>query len=245
MASFIGLGIVLSFVFGCILLGLVAQLYYLLWWKKKNRNAAGVGGEISDQFFQKNPAGKAQQFTYLGNPDANGDEPDLELGSAKDPPSSKGFDDGPFDDGGVESELMRQHNLCGPPKFLFPISEETKEDLDSDDGKSRGGRSRKGSRTRSLSTEWASPNFNGSPLESYNVHGFNPLFESSTDSGVFMVRSSPPPKFKFLRDAEEKLLRRLMEEKAERTAFKNGGVCSGLLCQSSTQFSNGGKRGKW
>nr|GMC80824.1 mannan endo-1,4-beta-mannosidase 2-like isoform X2 [Ipomoea batatas] len=31
MASFSGLGIGLSFVFGCILMGLVAELYYLLW----------------------------------------------------------------------------------------------------------------------------------------------------------------------------------------------------------------------
>jgi hypothetical protein len=34
------------------------------------------------------------------------------------------------------------------------------------------------------------------------------------------LRSSPPPKFKFLRDAEEKLFRRLIEE-AERRASKN------------------------
>ncbi|KAL7204598.1 hypothetical protein ACSBR2_017636 [Camellia fascicularis] len=33
------------------------------------------------------------------------------------------------------------------------------------------------------------------------------------------LRSSPPPKFKFLRDAEEKLMRRLMEE-AEKRSFK-------------------------
>ena len=52
----------------------------------------------------------------------------------------------PFgEEGTVESELMRLHNLAGPPRFLFPIKEETKEDLESED------RSRKGSRTRSLS----------------------------------------------------------------------------------------------
>ncbi|KAJ1404099.1 hypothetical protein SESBI_26836 [Sesbania bispinosa] len=46
---------------------------------------------------------------------------------------------------------MRLHNLVGPPRFLFMIKEETKEDLESKDGKSRGYRSRKGSRPRSLS----------------------------------------------------------------------------------------------
>ncbi|RVW57018.1 hypothetical protein CK203_070516 [Vitis vinifera] len=33
---------------------------------------------------------------------------------------------------------MRLHNLAGPPRFLFTIKEETKEDLESDDGKSKG-----------------------------------------------------------------------------------------------------------
>jgi len=35
MAAFSGLGIGLSLVFGCLLLALAAELYYLLWWKKR------------------------------------------------------------------------------------------------------------------------------------------------------------------------------------------------------------------
>ncbi|CAI0474913.1 unnamed protein product [Linum tenue] len=117
---------------------------------------------------------------------------------------------------------MRLHNLAGPPRFLFTINEESKEDLESEDGKSRLG-SRQGSRTKSLSdillaVDTATPLF----TPSYHRQGFNPLFESSAEAELNRLRSSPPPKFKFLRDAEEKLLRRLLEEAQRR------GVGSGL-----------------
>ena len=52
----------------------------------------------------------------------------------------------PIGEEGVESELMRLHNLACPPRFLSTIKEGTEENLESEDGKSR-----KGSRTRSLS----------------------------------------------------------------------------------------------
>ncbi|KAG2274697.1 hypothetical protein Bca52824_057252 [Brassica carinata] len=115
---------------------------------------------------------------------------------------------------GFEAELMKLHNH----RLLFTIIEETKADLESDDGKSRLG-SR--SRTRSLSdlplgvndcttpgfTPLASPaTLTSSPLESYSHHGFNPLFESDGElefNKFFRSSSSssPPPKFKFLRDS--------------------------------------------
>ncbi|KAE8728009.1 hypothetical protein F3Y22_tig00004810pilonHSYRG00048 [Hibiscus syriacus] len=109
-------------------------------------------------------------------------ESDLELGSSKD------FLLKGYGEEGIESELMKLHNLAGPPRFLFTIKEETKEDLDSEDGQSRGDKSRKGSRTRSLSdliltidTQMASPPTIKSPplnpLDSYHRQGFNPLFD--------------------------------------------------------------------
>ncbi|RZC76013.1 hypothetical protein C5167_000150 [Papaver somniferum] len=49
----------------------------------------------------------------------------------------------------------------------------------------------------------------------YNNHGFNPLFESSTDVEISKIKSSPPPKFKFLKDAEEKLYRKSLVEEEE------------------------------
>ncbi|KAF5744618.1 hypothetical protein HS088_TW07G00193 [Tripterygium wilfordii] len=137
---------------------------------------------------------------------------------------------------------MRLHNLAGPPRFLFTIKEETKEDLESEDGKSRGDcKSRKSSRTRSLSdlilavdtpyvSPLASPPFKA-PLDSYFHHGFNPLFESTTEAELNRLRSSPPPKFKFMRDAEEKLQRKFMEE-AERKKSEN------VLCAQDSQVES-------
>lgn len=242
MTSFSGLGIGLSLVFGCLLLALVAELYYLLWWKKRitNREIEEDYSNHAKELFQfscwKKPSSVQTNSNSQENvrePDANhsSSESDLELGSSKDLLLKLNGEEN------VEiSELMRLHNLAGPPRFLFTINEETKEDLESEDGKSRGDRSRKGSRTRSLSdlilsvdtpylSPLPSPSLKSSPLsslDSYKHHGFNPLFESSTEAELSKLRSSPPPKFKFLRDAEEKLFRRLMEE-AEKRAAKNCG----------------------
>ncbi|XP_058199579.1 uncharacterized protein LOC131314751 [Rhododendron vialii] len=241
MACFSGLGIGLSFLFGCIFLGLVAEIYYVLWWKKRNTSSSrGIEHPFYTNHIKRiphlfrwkkpssEPASKTQQVTNsLTNPDANnGPEPDLELGLTKDLlQRHKGYGEE-----GVEAELIRLHNLCGPPRFLFTINEETKEDLESNDG-----RSRKGSRARSLSdflvsmetpvlTPLASPTVKGNnnPLDSYS--GFNPLFESFSEAEINKMRSSPPPKFKFLRDAEEKLLRRLMEEAQKRALNHYGSV---------------------
>lgn len=268
MGSFSGLGIGLSFVFGCILLGLVAELYYLLWWKKKISNrdiedqftttTSYGASDLSNLFCWKKPKGgggvvfvsrensshglttpaTAAEDDAAGN-NGGREEQDLEMG--KDLTSkSEGYGEE-----SVESELMRLHNLCGPPRFLFTIKEETKEDLESEDGKSR---SRKGSRTRSLSdlllavdnnnsnntpflTPLSSPPIKSAAaaaqsLDSYYHHGFNPLFESISEAELNKLRSSPPPKFKFLRDAEEKLIKRLIllqEGEKNRAPIKNGG----------------------
>ncbi|XVF20071.1 hypothetical protein REPUB_Repub11eG0166700 [Reevesia pubescens] len=250
MTSFSGLGIGLSSVFGCLLLALVAELYYLLWWKKRI-----VSSEVEDDYnnyakelihffcWKKSASLHAATSTnsnqdLVKDQDTNGVQPDLELGSNNDL-VLKGFGEE-----GVESELMRLHNLAGPPRFLFTIKEETKDDLESADG-----RSRKGSRARSLSdliltvdtpflSPLASPPLKSPPLntiDSYHCQGFNPLFKSSTDAELNRLRSSPPPKFKFLRDAEEKLLSRLMLE-AEKRVQKNGGSLqdSGVKAVNST-----------
>ncbi|KAB2020975.1 hypothetical protein E1A91_D07G111600v1 [Gossypium mustelinum] len=243
MTSFSGLSIGLSLVFGCLLLALVAELYYLLWWKKRITSSQveddynNYAKELVQLFCWKKSASlhastAANNNNNQGlvkNKDSNSVEPDLELGSSRSL-LVKGFGEE-----GVESELMRLHNLAGPPRFLFTIKEETKEDLESEDGRSRGEKSRKGSRTGSLSdlmltvdtplSPLASPPLKSPPLnpfDSYHRNGFNPLFESSTDAELNKLRSSPPPKFKFLRDAEEKLLDRLMLE-AEKRVQRNGG----------------------
>ncbi|KAL0390196.1 UNVERIFIED_CONTAM: hypothetical protein Scaly_0376700 [Sesamum calycinum] len=187
-------------------MGLVGELYYFLWWKKRVAYTSSSNREIEDfsfLFCWKRPsstsfnssAGSTQELTNsVRNPQ---EQEDLEMGSTKDL-ELKGYGEQ-----GVETELMRMHNLCGPPRFLFTIKEENKEDLESEDGKSR-----KGSRTKSFKP----------PLDSYcyTNHGLNPLFESLTEAEINRLRSSPPPKFKFLKAAEDKLIRRLLMEEAER-----------------------------
>ncbi|XP_010535505.1 PREDICTED: uncharacterized protein LOC104810787 [Tarenaya hassleriana] len=243
-----GLAIGLSLVFGCLLLALVAEVYYLLRWNKNKKSKRVISQESEEEKEEEHNNGYAKDLIQLfcfkkpqslqpnngggeiaRNPDGDFDETrDLELGLMKHLAGDAGF----------EAELMKLHNQ----RFLFTIKEETKEDLESDDGRSRKG-SR--SRTRSLSdlalgvndcntpsffTPLASPTMksSSSPLESYPNHGFNPLFESEGEREFNRFfrssssSSSPPPKFKFLRDAEEKLRRRLMEEEKKR----NGSVSS-------------------
>lgn len=230
MSSFSGLGIGLSFVFGCILMALVAELYYLLWVRKRipknetetqynnnNNTTTPYATELSHLFCWKKPT-KNVSSQQRSNTEMTGhvhdQDQDLELGNSKDL-LLKGYGED-----SVESELMRLHNLCGPPRFLFTIKEETKEDLESEDGKSR---SRNKSFSDLILTPLSSPPIKTQNLDSYNCQGFNPLFESSNE--LNKLKSSPPPKFKFLRDAEEKLIRRLIELEAEKKVIKSD-VCS-------------------
>ncbi|GKU91920.1 hypothetical protein SLEP1_g5725 [Rubroshorea leprosula] len=229
MKSLSSVGLGLSIVFGCLLLALVAELYYLLWWKKKfvNRNVENDYINPAREFlcmFCWRRASSSMSHKHL-NPQEIRIRDTLVQDTEH---SNKDLLLKPFGEDSLETELNRLHCL-GPPRFLFTIIEETKEDLESEDGKSR-----KGSRGRSLSdfiltmetpylTPIASPPFFTPPLtpmaleSSYTQQqGFNPLFESTTDAEFNRIRSSPPPKFKFLQDAEEKLQRRkLMEETAK------------------------------
>ncbi|OVA18335.1 hypothetical protein BVC80_1835g773 [Macleaya cordata] len=241
MTSFSSLGIGLSLVFSCLLLALVAELYYLLWWKKRVPNT-----EIQDDY--SSSSSSAREFLYLFcwkkpsslsstglNPQElfNGHEQETQLHLHSN--SSKELFLNPFGDDSIEAELMRLHNLSGPPRLLFTIKEETKEDLESEDGRSRGNKKV----SRSLAdllvavetpflTPMSSPRLLTPPLtpiDSYNQHGFNPLFESSVDPEMCKRRSSPPPKFKFLKDAEEKLYRkRLIEEAKKRVSVEDDRV---------------------
>ena len=238
-----GLGIVLSVVFGCLLLALVGELYCLLWWKKQkilssptNRIQEDYSNHAKEMFYlfcwdkpttiinnssSNNPNGS--------NPDENEHDPDLEMGlEARRDLLLKALGEE-----AVDADILK---LAGHPRFLFTIKEETKEDLESEDGKSRAD---KRSRTRSLSdlimaletqTPYLSPvssppnNSNlkviSSNLVKNNNNYNNPLFESSVEAEIYRLRSSPPPKFKFLRDAEEKLYRSLIEEAQKSGIFK-------------------------
>ncbi|KAL8191635.1 hypothetical protein R6Q57_028366 [Mikania cordata] len=232
MSSFSGLEIGLGVIFGCILLVLSVELYYLLWWKKrysKNREDA------ENQHFSSANITPRTFFCYTScwktskcpktqvkdlHPHIKQQDSDMVVG--------QDLELQRLEDESLDLELMRLHNLRGPPRFLFTINEETKEDLESEVSK-------RGSRSRSLSdildtfgTPFLSPL--ASPplkvqqhhtLEVYNHHGLNPLFESN-EYAINKMGSSPPPKFKFLRDAEEKLLKKLMHMEGEkRIVFEN------------------------
>ncbi|KVI11967.1 hypothetical protein Ccrd_009615 [Cynara cardunculus var. scolymus] len=229
MSSFSGLEIGLCFLFGCILFVLSAELYYLLWWKKrlsKNRE------DIESLHFSSSNTTLPSYISCCWETSKSPKTQDKDLQTHvkkrdSDMGSGQNLVSKGLGDESLDLELMRLHNLGGPPRFLFTINEETKEDLESE-------RSKKGSRTRSLSdvldtpdTPFLSPL--ASPplklpqppnLEAYNHHGLNPLFES-TEFTINKMGSSPPPTFKFLRDAEEKLLKRLMQTEGEkRESFK-------------------------
>ncbi|GAB2242310.1 hypothetical protein Droror1_Dr00019085 [Drosera rotundifolia] len=199
-------GLLLSLVCGFLVLALVAELCYLLWWRKEKLSHTRIEPSYSARITETDIH----------------DHLDIESGSAKAVLLQSCGEDS------MDSEIMRLHSLFGPPRFLFTINEETKEDLESDDGKSKGDWSRKGSRARSLSdivltieTPFLSP-LPSPPLkvstaalanlDPYDHKGLNSLIEPSMELELSMSRSSSPPKFKFLRDAEEKLHRRLLEE---------------------------------
>ncbi|XP_065870768.1 uncharacterized protein [Euphorbia lathyris] len=237
MRSLSSVGLGLSIVFGCLLLALVAELYYLFWWKRRfskreigdDYSSSPAARELLYMFCLKGPSSlrhsqdlcssvRITDALVSHDQDFTATNKDLWL---------KPYGGSSSDDSVVDNaELMRLNSLSGPPRFLFTIVEETKEDLESEDGKSR---------SRSLSdlllnvvetpylTPLASPPFFTPPLtpmdSSYTHKRFNHLFESEADAEFNKIRSSPPPKFKFLLDAEEKLYRRkLMEESGKEAA---------------------------
>ncbi|KAE8669255.1 ubiquitin-conjugating enzyme E2 7 [Hibiscus syriacus] len=200
MKSLSSVGLGLSIVFVLLFLALIAELYYLLWWKKRlTTNSVDIENDYNNSatelfymFCWKksalSPHGIQRQPSHHVH---------HHLQSNKDVffnPYGDGDDDG--DDDGL-----------GPPGLLFTIVEETKEDLESEEGV-----------VFSVETPYltplASPPFLTPPLTPLEAAcgPFNPLFESSNggDSDTLSSSSSPPPKFRFLQEAEEKLHRKKM-----------------------------------
>ncbi|XP_076903596.1 uncharacterized protein LOC143558698 [Bidens hawaiensis] len=208
-SSSVGLG--LSLVFGCLLLALIAELYYLLWCKKR----------VANRDIQESYNSPAREFLYLfcwkkpSSLSSTGLTTDTQVHEPQ-PPSWLRPVGQDCDDMTIEA----LHNLSGPPRFLFTIKEETKEDLESED------KSKKSSRGRSLSdvvfsvetpffTPLASPPYLTPPItpRDSTCRPFSPLRHSSSDAEFNRIWASPPPKFKFLRDAEDKLQKRKLNER--------------------------------
>uniref|UniRef100_A0A7N0UM61 Uncharacterized protein n=1 Tax=Kalanchoe fedtschenkoi TaxID=63787 RepID=A0A7N0UM61_KALFE len=221
MQPFVSIGIAVVLFFGLVSIGAAGKVYHLLRWRRKKLiESSGVietvvGERGSDDnsgcggvgLFCWRKTSPVHDIVSQGLGRAGREEEDLEMGLAA-PKSFLGE--------GVEAELMPLHSLCGPPRFLFTIEEETVEDLASEDGKPTA-RLIDLIREADAKSSFISPI--GSPVRrslssSFYCNGvLNPLFEASAEAELMSrLRSSPPPKFKFLRDAEEKMYRKLVEE---------------------------------
>ncbi|XP_076938660.1 uncharacterized protein LOC143606930 [Bidens hawaiensis] len=161
-------GLVLSLVFGCLLLALVAELYYLIWWKKKSTNMETI---------QESQSSQSRQFLHMfccKKPSSL-----ITTGLATDTQVHE-----PQAPSAHQNKPMVRPSDCS--RFLFTIAEETKEDMESDDVSKMGSRrslSDVGSVDTLFFTPLASPPYLTPPTPmdcSYRV--FSPLFQSSSDS---------------------------------------------------------------
>ncbi|CAI9759871.1 unnamed protein product [Fraxinus pennsylvanica] len=212
-----GVGLGLSLVFGCLLLALLFEIYYLLWWKNriiKRSNEDGYHNRRATGFFYKFCCKKPSSSSTTGAREISLSETISHIPQAQ--------------------EIHAFGSEDSIPRYLFSIEEETRSDLESENGRSSFDISRKQSRSKSLSdllhdvaetpflTPVTSPPYftppltpsSSSPSDNHNQKGgFNPFLESESDAVFNKLRSSPPPKLKFLRDAEDKLyIRKIMEE---------------------------------
>ncbi|KAJ8760331.1 hypothetical protein K2173_011884 [Erythroxylum novogranatense] len=262
MKSLSSVGLGLSIVFGCLLLALVAELYYLLWWKRRLTNReigedySSPARELFYMFCLRKPSSSMHSGEVCSSVRITDTLVNPEQESHPHVSTSKDLLLKPFGtDDQMETELMRLQSLSGPPRFLFTIIEETKEDLESEDAKSRGdNKSGKGSRSLSdllvtvetpYLTPLASPPFLTPPLtpmscSSYNQQEFH-SFEASIVTDHHKLRTSPPSTFKFLQAAEEKLFRRkLLEEVDKEVQEKDGYVQDYRKKDSSSQEEEDG-----
>ncbi|KAF8084906.1 hypothetical protein N665_0694s0035 [Sinapis alba] len=238
MRSLSSVGLALSIVFGCLLLALLAELYYLLWCKK--RRSTTTRPDLRNDY--STPATRELLFILCcsTNPSSSSPPPPS-FSSPKPIETQQQYLLPP--DGGFE-------NVVGPglvPRFLFTIMEETVEEMESEEGVSTKGKSlndlflnMESGSTPPFLTPRASPSLFTPPFtpltESCNGRKEGIFFESSTDAEFNrMVRSSPLssshspassssplPRFKFLRDAEEKLYKRSVMEISEAEEVNKG-----------------------
>ncbi|XP_022884315.1 uncharacterized protein LOC111401018 [Olea europaea var. sylvestris] len=222
-----GVGLGLSLVFGCLLLALLFEIYYLLWWKNriiKRSNENGHYNRSATKFFSKFCCKKPSSSSTTGAQEISVSE------TISQTPQAHEFHGNSNDNKNLQFNPFGSEDSI--PRFLYSIEEETRSDLESENGGSSFDISRKQSRSKSLSdlfhniaetpflTPVTSPPYFTPPLtpssssDNHNQKGcFNPFHESESDAAFNKLRSSPPPNLKFLRDAEDKLYsRKIMEE---------------------------------
>ncbi|CAN8317309.1 unnamed protein product [Cochlearia groenlandica] len=232
MRSLSSVGLALSIVFGFLLLALLAELYYLLWCKKKKRRNPHLENDYST------PRTRELIFILCCN--------------NTNPSASSSFSNPKAIDT-QQQQQRQQHcllddgftNAIGPgivPRFLFTIMEETEEDImESQDCVSIKGKSLHdlflnmesgGSSTPPYLTPLASPSLFTPPLTPLSCNGrkeaslsfceslYDAEFNRLVSSSPLSSSSSPLSRFKFLRDAEEKLYKREVMEIAEAEELK-------------------------
>lgn len=236
MRSLNSIGLGLSLTFGFLLVALMGEIYYLLWWKRRSWNR-GVNGDDCCSSTTTSTS-SAREFMYMfcckkmsTQSLTNNSTTTVSLTVSNRFHQQQNETQNSMNRSNNKDMLLQKSD--GQQRLLFTIKEETKEDLESEDGTS----------VRSLSdlmlvqnsttfidnetpylTPLSSPSMftpPHTPLNSaYTTHigfKFNPLFESSSDAELSRLKSSssPPPKFKFLQEAEDKFQRRKMQEEAE------------------------------
>ncbi|KAG6404455.1 hypothetical protein SASPL_136703 [Salvia splendens] len=173
MKSITKLGLGLCIIFGSLLLALAAELYYLLWRKKNHQ--------------QTQTHQKRSNFSHI-------------LQFCRGPTSSSAVHEPQSKDLWLKKPFAEE-NMGSFPRFLFTIAEETREDLESEDGGFN-----LGDLLHILETPFLTP----AASPPYFTPPLTPSFggEWEGDAEFNRRRASPPPVFRFLREAEEKRRRR-------------------------------------
>ncbi|KAL9230555.1 hypothetical protein vseg_005893 [Gypsophila vaccaria] len=239
----IGLG--LSVLFTCLLLALVGEIYYLLWWKRRriivNRNDIDIENDNHTTDCSKKSSSSYNSLCCQNNQAAPSvvnistnitqqhHSPILpqEVHSCPEYKAPEG---------------QNGHFSSGPaPGSLFTIKEETTEEIIMESASLEEGkcslitgeteRSRKSlndllkcvDNVTPYVTPSSSPPFLTPSTPNEHLSGCSD--EVGLNNGAYnKLWSSPPPKFKFLRNAEEKLVRKTMLMKRESDLSSNEGV---------------------
>ncbi|KAE8684915.1 putative RING/U-box superfamily protein [Hibiscus syriacus] len=203
MKSLSSVGLGLSIVFGSLMLALVAELYYLIWWKKRLTSKR----DFFYMFCLKPSSSSSTSTSSMAHSALNLQEIRITMDESQQEQSHLFHH--------LQSKLKP---FDRPPRFLFTIVEETMEDLDQcEEEKSK---AKFGSMILSVETPYLTPIASPPFFTPPHTPPLNPLFESASDAHFnrsirSSPSSSPPLKLKFLKEAEEKLHKRmLMEEMA-------------------------------
>lgn len=126
MSGFGGLGIGLTVVFVFFFFALAAELFYVLWWRRRFRSENSASAAVSELSGDPYTSPSKELLYFLCWKNQSRVEPSAAPATSTplspDPPQYDGLD------------LMKLHGLYGPSRVLFTIKEE-REDSEAEDGK--------------------------------------------------------------------------------------------------------------